>query len=115
MSRATKIEFGDFQTPLELSRQVCSFVRQAVNHVDAILEPTCGMGSFLVSASSIFPEAKLLGWEINPLYVDAAQTALEGLGIGRRAYIQESNFFECRWEQELEKISGNLLIIGNLP
>lgn len=115
MSHAAKIEFGDFQTPTELSRKICTFIRQTVTQVDAVLEPTCGIGSFLVSASSIFPDAKLLGWEINPVYVDAARTALEGLGVARRTSIQETDFFRCRWDQELEKVSGNILIIGNLP
>jgi len=37
-----KAIFGDFQTPLDLAREVTSFVRGEEPDVSTVVEPTCG-------------------------------------------------------------------------
>ncbi len=82
MKLNSKIEFGDFQTPLALARDVCVLlVRQAVA-ADLVVEPTCGMGAFLVAAAEAFPKAQLHGWDINRGYVKHAENALAHVGAG---------------------------------
>jgi ubiquinone/menaquinone biosynthesis C-methylase UbiE len=75
MSATQKIEFGDFQTPLPLAQEVCRLLTRQKLDPDVILEPTCGIGAFLLAAREAFPRASLCGWDINPDYV--AQTRLE--------------------------------------
>jgi len=36
-----KIEFGDFQTPFELAKQVTHFVKEISPNPSIIVEPTC--------------------------------------------------------------------------
>jgi hypothetical protein len=115
MKMNAKIEFGDFQTPLELAREVCALlVRQAVVP-DLVVEPTCGVGAFLVAAAEVFPKARLHGWDINRDYVERTEKALADTGAGPRAIIGQQDFFSHDWEKELSGIPGRLLILGNLP
>ena len=115
MKTRAKIEFGDFQTPLPLAREVCSLlVRQGVN-ADTVLEPTCGIGAFLVAAGEAFPKARLLGWDINSDYVEQAKSGLAESGAVGRASLGRQEFFAHDWEKELAGLPGELLFLGNLP
>jgi hypothetical protein len=115
MKANAKIEFGDFQTPLALAREVCALlIRQSVE-ADAIVEPTCGIGSFLIATSETFPKAKLFGWDINPDYVKQTKSALAQAAAAKRATIGQQDFFSHDWETELASIRGSLLVLGNLP
>ena len=115
MKANAKIEFGDFQTPLALAQEVCSLlIRQGVE-ARAIIEPTCGIGAFLVAASELFPKAQLFGWDINPDYVKQTKSALVQAGAAKRATVGQQDFFSHDWETELAGIRGSLLVLGNLP
>jgi hypothetical protein len=115
MKLNAKVEFGDFQTPVELAREVCALlVRQTVN-ADLVVEPTCGVGAFLVAAAEIFPKARLYGWDINRSYVEQTERALAEAGASARATIGQQDFFSHDWQKELSGIRGRLLILGNLP
>jgi hypothetical protein len=115
MKTKTKVEFGDFQTPLVLAREICSLLSHYEVRPDAVLEPTCGLGAFLVAAGQAFPGARLLGWDINPGYVEQAKLAVAELGAARRASVGVQDFFAHDWETELAGIQGELLVLGNLP
>ncbi|HRT55818.1 MAG TPA: class I SAM-dependent methyltransferase [Candidatus Paceibacterota bacterium] len=115
MKRNAKIEFGDFQTPLALAQEVCSLLVQQGIEADAVLEPTCGVGAFLVGAAGAFPGARLLGWDINPEYVEQAKAALKQAGAAKRAVVGAQDFFAHDWEAELAGIRGSILVLGNLP
>jgi hypothetical protein len=115
MRASSKVEFGDFQTPLALAREVCSLlVRQGVE-VDSVFEPTCGVGAFLAAAAEAFPKARLLGWDINRDYVRQAEAALARAGAAARTKVGQQDFFAHDWETELSMIPGGLLVLGNLP
>jgi len=115
MKSNAKIEFGDFQTPLVLAREICGLLREQNFVPDVVLEPTCGMGAFLVSAAEAFPQASLRGWDINPEYVEQSKTKLALAGAGARASVRCQDFFAHDWESELQQLPGRLLILGNLP
>ena len=115
MKQAVKIEFGDFQTPLALAKEVCSLLVQKGVKAQAVLEPTCGVGAFLSAAAAAFPKARLLGWDINPDYVKQTKSALKESGVGKRASVSVQDFFVHDWEAELVEIRGSILVLGNLP
>jgi len=115
MKTNAKIEFGDFQTPEELARVICALLLGQGIKPEVVVEPTCGLGAFLVAAAGAFPKARLLGWDINPDYVRQAQKALGAAGIIERASVGRQDFFSHNWEQELSGLPGRLLILGNLP
>lgn len=110
-----RIEFGDFQTPLALAREVCAMLRREGVEADAVIEPTCGLGAFLLAAAEAFPKARLFGWDINRHYVQSAASALNGAGASERAAIRQQDFFAYNWDAEFSRIRRNILVLGNLP
>lgn len=111
----SQIEFGDFQTPLQLAIDVCRTIRRGGINPDVIIEPTVGEGTFLVAAASQFPRAQLRGYEINPGYVREAQRRLAEAGAHSRTEIKRQDFFGCDWEHEVALLKGEILILGNPP
>ncbi len=115
MKTSAKIEFGDFQTPLSLAEAVCSLLVRLNVRPSAIIEPTCGVGAFLVAAARAFPKVPLHGWDINPDYVSEAESAIERANAAERTSVRQQDFFVHDWDKELTRISGSLLVLGNLP
>ncbi len=115
MNAKAKIEFGDFQTPLALANEICSLLAHQNIEASTIIEPTCGVGAFLVAASKAFSKARLLGWDINAGHVAEAKAALHSAGAAKRASIGRQDFFSYDWEAELADIQGTVLVLGNLP
>ena len=115
MSTRARVERGDWQTPRALCDEVldCVLARTARRSAPAtVLEPTCGQGTFLVSAASRLPGAKLVGYEINVDYTREARRALAGHG---RKRIVTRDFFDVDWKRELAVMPGPLLVLGNPP
>ena len=111
MSQQTrhKIEFGDFQTPDNLSSDICGFLRRTGVRPQSIIEPTCGKGAFLRAAANFFPECKqLLGFEINPDHVWESRRV-------SKAKVYCEDFFNIDWEKTLNDLEDTILIIGNPP
>jgi hypothetical protein len=115
MNSSAKIEFGDFQTPEPLARQVCAMLQQRGIIPDVVVEPTCGIGSFLVAAAESFPQALLFGWDINSGHVEKTRVSLNCIRAGDRATVEVQDFFTHNWSAELTRFRGKLLILGNLP
>ena len=115
MKSSNKVEFGDFQTPPALAREVCELVQRLGENPDVVMEPTAGRGAFLVAAAETFSRAALRGWDINADYVQEATGAINAIGALRRTAIACQDFFSCDWESELAALNGNLLLLGNPP
>lgn len=109
-----KKEFGDFQTPDYLAIQVCEKLKSIGIDADSIVEPTCGVGAFVIASRKIFPNAKIFGYEINSDYIKILDDKLSSTG-NANIYIQQSDFFSTNWKENLTKINGKLLVIGNFP
>lgn len=115
MKTQAKIEFGDFQTPLGLAKDVCSLLQRLGVKPEFVVEPTVGRGAFLLAAAEAFPEAELLGFDINPNYILEAEASLERLGASSRSRVAVEDFFDHDWEVALSAHAGSLLILGNPP
>jgi len=112
----TEIEFGDFQTPDELARLCCSLLTRRGIRPAAILEPTCGRGSFLAAALQAFPKARrAVGIEINADYLDDARSRIRRDVDDRRVIFRQEDFFSADWETLLAELPDPLLIVGNPP
>ena len=107
---AFRKERGDWQTPPELAQGVCRLVRQFIVP-DAILEPNCGQGAFVLAAAKAFPNAKRI-WagDVNAQYVQNVKKINDS-----RVVVQKADFFSKRWKQVLDTLNGSVLIIGNPP
>ena len=104
-----KVEYGDFQTPYALCVKICKLVYSLDISPLSVVEPTCGMGSFLRASASAFPECeKLLGFEINPDYVNVAQSI-------KNASVHCEDFFKKDWPKTLSQLREPILVLGNPP
>ncbi len=62
-------EWGDFQTPPHLAREVCEYLRATGYAPTALIEPTFGKGNFILAALDAFPSLQFVyGVEIQPKY-----------------------------------------------
>jgi hypothetical protein len=69
MSTSKKIEYGDFQTPPELADKMVSLLQNMNFKPSVVVEPTCGLGSILLSAVNSFSPSKSLGIELQEKYL----------------------------------------------
>ena len=103
-----KKEFGDYQTPTEFCDRVCEYLEEQglSRNIETIIEPTCGLGNFIVSAAERF-HIPAIGIDINSSYI---KTAHERLPEGK--FIND-NIFDvavsdiCKYRK--------VLVIGNPP
>lgn len=115
-ARQTKIEYGDFQTPLELANLVCQKLRELGVSPDAIIEPTCGIGAFVEASARTFPNArKIIGVEVNEIYLDQLRKRKSTFSNGERITLQQGNFFDFKWKSLIDGLDGSILVIGNFP
>lgn len=103
-----KKEFGDYQTPIEFCDRVCAYLDEQglSRNIEAIIEPTCGLGNFIVSAFENF-HLPAIGIDINNSYI---KTAHERLPSGK--FIND-NIFDV-YVSDICKYR-NVLVIGNPP
>ena len=103
------MEYGDFQTPDILCDKICSLLSDLNVTPNSVVEPTCGTGAFLRASAKAFPDCRqILGFDINPNYVLASQTA-------EPALVQCEDFFEKDWPSTLASLKEPILVLGNPP
>lgn len=104
-----KKEFGDYQTPIDFCYKVCNYIKENkfARYTRVILEPTCGIGNFLIAASNTFEHIKLIGIEINEMYANIAKTKVPS------AKIEIGNIFNITTKNLCNE--NSVLIIGNPP
>ncbi|MEH2165731.1 MAG: SAM-dependent methyltransferase [Nostoc sp.] len=110
-----KVEYGDFQTPIELADQVCKKLVELGVKPHIIIEPTCGIGNFVEAASSCFDSAKkILGIELN---LDYFRQILEEEKFlhDQRIEIKCEDFFQVDWLSLIGESNEEILVLGNLP
>ena len=111
-----KQEFGDFQTPPQLARDVCSLLVGKGLAPSSVLEPTCGKGNFLVAALQAFPGIKkAVGIDINPEHTAHARTASQTVSDYCDTEIRQEDFFYADWNRLVGSLPQPLLVIGNPP
>ena len=115
-ARQTKIEYGDFQTPLELANLVCQKLGELGVSPDTIIEPTCGIGAFVEASANNFPNSKkIIGIEVNETYLNQIKKRKSAFSNSRRISLEQGNFFDFKWKDLLKGIAGSILVIGNFP
>lgn len=105
-------QFGDFQTPAALADEVCRLLAAQDFRPATIVEPTCGQGAFVHAALAHFPDAEVVGVEINPQYVAQLRSSLLD---EPRATIEHGDFFAIDWQAKLLQLPQPILLLGNPP
>ncbi len=110
-----KVEYGDFQTPLELAEKICHKLLEIGVSPDIIVEPTCGIGNFIQASAYSFQSAsKIIGVEINQNYLQDIRKNNQ-LSQDERIQVQQGDFFEFDWSSLIDKFNGKILVLGNFP
>lgn len=113
MSSKRRIEFGDFQTPLELAEKVVGLVKKIYPDPAFIVEPTCGLGSFIKASMNEWGSScHYYGFDINENYIKKIES--NGFKNGK-VTLAVNDFFSFDWPELFKKLDGNILIIGNPP
>ncbi len=116
-------EYGDFQTPLNLSDAVCHFLSSQGVSPTAIVEPTFGKGAFLISALSTFTTLKhIYAVEIYEPYCWQTKFAILELFLKSSNLNRPSIFLYCDdvFKFDFGKLGqrffhDDLLVLGNPP
>ncbi len=108
--RGGKVEFGDWQTPAPLAKEVAMVASRFMPAPRTVFEPTCGKGAFVHAACETWPDAEVVGFELNPAYVGDSRRS-----IGALAEVRRADFFSIDWAQEISAAAAPILVIGNPP
>ena len=108
-----QVEYGDWQTPAELTERALARCLASGFEPRTVVEPTCGVGRFLLSAARVFPGATLVGSDINAEYCAEATSALRDAGA--RASIAREDFFAVDWNRRARAWESPVLVVGNPP
>lgn len=115
MSRKNRAIYGDFQTPLDLARNVAGLTVDIGGPFSSVVEPTCGIGNFLIAAADVLGNSvSYFGFDINEQYVQDARRRL-AMCNDAQVVIECNDFYEQDWKALFNQTPGKLLVIGNLP
>lgn len=116
-SKFSKADYGDWQTSHALALSVCRLLKRLGVRPQAIIEPTCGKGSFIMAALEVFDSIDdIYGVEINPEYLDRLRTALGSTKKKTRVHLINDNVFKVDFKAIKSQITGkNILVLGNPP
>jgi hypothetical protein len=102
---------GDWQTPDDLAATVTDLAASlGFERPGTVLEATCGRGAFLRAAARRFPGARLAGYELREAYAAEARAV-----VGDRGSVRVADFFDVAWEEEIARMRGPILVLGNPP
>lgn len=105
-------ERGDWQTPKAFAERCCQILKDEFNVApNYILEPTCGIGNFIDAARATFPNARILGIDINPEYCEAARSRFSGDSL---VAIEQGDYLDGD-TGELSSALSSVLVLGNPP
>ena len=114
--QSARIEFGDFQTPQSLARDVCSVIERTGFAPASVIEPTCGRGTFLLVALETFPRtSRFLGMDQNAAYVGEATRATNRIRKERHVEVLVGDFFDTDWPDVVRRLPKPILVLGNPP
>lgn len=120
-----RVSYGDWQTPIELAESICKQHLELYGEPDVVIEPTCGKGSFIISALRVFSNiSEIYAVEINPRYtLELKYQILSESLMMRKKYLAKihiftADFFSFNFSEIFEivkKPNYKLAIIGNPP
>lgn len=118
-----KIEYGDFQTNITLALNVVSNITESDITPDVIIEPTCGVGNFIIASLEKFEKLKYIyAVEINEDYIWQTKFNILDFFINNpnkrppQISITHQSVFDYDFDSIATKhYSNNILILGNPP
>lgn len=120
-----RVSYGDWQTPITLAEKVCDIHLSKYGSPDIVIEPTCGLGAFVLSALKKFKNIKeIYAIEINRQYTKdlKLRLLLNALNSPLQSYpdiyIYNADFFNFDFTSIInnsQKRGWSIGVIGNPP
>ncbi|TAL69505.1 MAG: hypothetical protein EPN82_06635 [Bacteroidetes bacterium] len=117
-----KIEYGDFQTPENLTERICIYIKEQGIKPEIIIEPTSGIGNFIISTLKYFNNIECIyGIEMNKEYAYYSKfriiSMIENGKINNKTKIKiyNSNIFDFDFSKIKIEEDKTILILGNPP
>ena len=105
----TKKEYGDYQTPLDFAKRVVEYVYENYDiNPDVIIEPTCGIGNFIKASKIYYPDASIIGIDINDIYLNKLENEVNDVTL------YNENIFKFDFDK-VKRNDKKYLLIGNTP
>jgi hypothetical protein len=119
----SRVEYGDFQTNKQLTDSVCNYLFNKNISPRVLLEPTCGKGSFILSAIKTFDSLQqIFGIEIQEKYLWHLKFELLEYFLNNptankpQIILYNCSVFDFDFKQVKSQINNReLLVIGNPP
>jgi len=121
LQRRSDKQYGDFQTSQEFAAKVCSILLQKGIDPSIVIEPTSGVGNFIVAALRAFKGiSRVVGVEVQEEYVRSSKALLleEFLNDSfERIDIEiiHDDIFTHNFDEALFGNENEILIMGNPP
>jgi hypothetical protein len=110
-----KVEYGDFQTPRGLADSIVRFLRETGVSPSVVVEPTCGLGNFVLAATECFSSVRhVFAYDIRFDYISALREIL-GKAKGIHYRVAQQDFFTFNWKEFFSAFREEVLVIGNPP
>lgn len=115
-----KREWGDFQTPPSLAKQICEYLRDAGVMPTVVVEPTYGLGNFILAALEALPKLDLVyGVELQEKYewhlkIALLIKSLLGRRVATEIELHRDNIFTHEFPARVLN-AQSVLVIGNPP
>lgn len=109
-SAESRRPYGATYTPKVIVSSMISWAR-TMPEPERIVDPGLGSGRFLVAAGRCFPNALLVGIELDPLGALLARGHLAASGLAKRSQVLICDYRAMA----LDRITGRTLFVGNPP
>lgn len=105
-------ERGATYTPARIVRAMVQWARSSRERRPVrVVDPGVGSGRFLIAAGRAFPDAELIGVDIDPLATLVARANLAAVGFADRSTVLITDYRDLK----LSATTGRTLFIGNPP
>lgn len=122
-SQSNRVEYGDWQTNFELAKKVCLLLKGQGNNPKIVIEPTCGIGNFILASAIVFRNSikQIYGIEIYKPYIQQLKYRILKYGLCNPGVIKckikllHHNIFDFSFNILNIPQNENLLLLGNPP
>lgn len=109
-------EFGDFQTPAELAQKACGLLAESGLQPRTLIEPTCGIGNFLLAGLDAFRSLeKAIGLDVNLSYIENVRRSLSNREASVETKVEHASFFDTDWKSLINGLDEPIAVVGNPP
>lgn len=117
--RKKQIEYGDWQTSLPLAIAICQMLKQKGIKPQVLIEPTCGIGNFIIAALQTFDTIEeIYGIDINSEHIKQLTQSLSHIHLTKQIniHLYNQDIFMFDWQQIKDSIHNkHILVLGNPP